>query len=352
MNVDYLIVGQGIAGSLLAWFLHQEGKTFVVVDNGAPDVASKVAAGIINPVTGRRYHTTWKADELHPFALKTYSELGEHFNTQYIFRKDIIEFFPTPQARDIFVERIQDGNTYMDAYPDQNRFNSQISYDFGCGRIGPAYVTSVGLLIADMRRWLLHRGALMEAEFRQDELLVETDSIRYGDVAARRIIFCDGAAGAQNRWFRLLPWALNKGEALIIECRELDDAHLLKKGFLLAPLGVQHTFWAGSSYAWEGLEDGPTEAFHKRTTAALDGLLKLPYQVLAHKAAVRPATVERRPFVGIHPHQPRICILNGMGTKGTSLSPYFARQLVHHLEHRAPITPEADVARFSRVLSR
>lgn len=352
MNVDYLIVGQGIAGTLLAWFLHQEGKSFAVIDNGADVIASKVAAGIINPVTGRRYHTTWKADELHPFALKTYTELGAHFNTNYIFRKDIIEFFPNPEARTVFVDRVQSGNPYMDAYPDQNRFNTQVNYDFGCGCIRPAYVTGLGLLLADMRHWLRTQGMLIETVFDHEALQLDGDSVRYENIHAGKIIFSEGASGADNPLFRLLPWALNKGEALIIECRDLDSEHLMKKGFLLAPLPVQHTFWAGSSYAWEGLNDGPTAAFRERTTALLEAMLKLPFTVLAHKAAVRPATVERRPFVGLHPLHPQVGIFNGLGTKGTSLGPYFAQQFVHHLEHGSPLTPEADVSRFTRILSR
>jgi glycine/D-amino acid oxidase-like deaminating enzyme len=352
MNVDYLIVGQGIAGSLLAWFLHGAGKSFVVIDNGADVTASKVAAGVINPVTGRRYHTTWKADELHPFAFKTYSELGTFFQTHYIFRKDIIEFFPNPQAREVFVNGVQSGNTYMDAYSDQNRFNTQVNYDFGCGCIQPAYVTSLGLLLADIRKWLTDRSALLQEEFDPAGLELKENSVRYKDIIAEKILFCDGAAGSENAWFRLLPWALNKGEALIIECTDLDNAHLLKKGLMLAPLPVQHTFWAGSSYAWEGLDEGPTEAFRNRTTALLDGMLKIPYKVLLHRAAVRPATVERRPFVGLHPQHPQIGILNGLGTKGTSLAPYFAQQLTHHLTQGAPITPEADVQRFTKILSR
>ncbi|TCZ67318.1 NAD(P)/FAD-dependent oxidoreductase [Flaviaesturariibacter aridisoli] len=352
MNVDYLIVGQGIAGSLLASFLLREGKSVLVIDNGADAVASKVAAGIINPVTGRRYHTTWKAAELHAFALKTYTELGEQLGSEYIYRKDIIEFFPTPDARNLFVELARDGNPYMSAYSDQNRFNDTLRYDFGCGQIAPAYVTNLPLLLADVRRMLVQTQSLLAEDFRSDDLELSGDRVRYGNISAEKIFFCDGAAGAANPWFRMLPFALNKGEALVIECRDLPADHIYKKGFLLAPLPVQHTFWAGSSYAWNDLDSGPTEAFRTRTTALLEGLLHLPFTVLQHKAAVRPATVERRPFVGLHPTHPQIGIFNGLGTKGTSLAPYFAQQLVHHLLHDAPLTPEANVQRFSRLLSR
>ncbi|RYY86624.1 MAG: FAD-binding oxidoreductase [Chitinophagaceae bacterium] len=352
MNVDYLIIGQGIAGSLLAWHLLQEGKRVLVIDNAAEGIASKVAAGIINPVTGRRYHTTWKADELHPFAFKTYEDIGAQLGSQYTYRKDIIEFFPTPEARNIFVHLVQEGNTYMSSYPDQNRFNEYLNYDFGCGQIAPAYATNLPLLLADIRKLLSQQNALLSEDFRHPDLELLGEGVRYGDIHAEKILFCEGALGPDNHWFRLLPFALNKGEALIVECRDLPAEHIYKKGFMLAPLPVQGTFWAGSSYAWENLDSGPSEAFLARTTQLLESFLRVPFKVLQHKAAVRPATVERRPFVGLHPMHPQIGIFNGLGTKGTSLAPYFASQFTNHLVHGAPLTPEADVKRFTRVLSK
>jgi glycine/D-amino acid oxidase-like deaminating enzyme len=84
----------------------------------------------------------------------------------------------------------------------------------------------------------------------------------------------------------------------------------------------------------------------------LNNWIKLPYKVVSHKAAVRPATLERRPFAGFHPVHSNIGILNGMGTKGTSLAPFFANQLVQRLVYDFPIAPEADVQRFSRILQK
>ena len=71
-----------------------------------------------------------------------------------------------------------------------------------------------------------------------------------------------------------------------------------------------------------------------------------------HKASVRPANIERRPFVGFHPTYKNIGILNGMGTKGCSLAPFFAKQLTGHLINEDQILPEADINRFSKILMR
>ena len=72
MQVDYLIIGQGISGSMLSWFLFKEGKTFFIIDDNSEKASSKVAAGVINPVTGRRYAYTWMIDEIMPFAVQSY----------------------------------------------------------------------------------------------------------------------------------------------------------------------------------------------------------------------------------------------------------------------------------------
>jgi glycine/D-amino acid oxidase-like deaminating enzyme len=352
MQVDYLIVGQGVCGTMLSWFLHKEGKTFVVIDNGNEHSSSKVAAGIINPVTGRRYVTTWMIEELIPFAEQTYDALASYFDTKYLFAKSIIDFFPSAQMRNAFVERVTEDDTYLHSYPDQNHFNQYFNYDFGCGEVRPAYTVHLSLLLADWRKKLIELAALRQEQFEINELKAEQDFISYHDITAAKIIFCDGIAAANNPWFSALPFSANKGEALLIECDDLPNDHLFKKGLMLAPTAIQNVYWVGSNYQWEFKDDQPSTQFYEHATSVLNHWLKKSYKVLFHKAAVRPATLERRPFVGFHPLLPSIGILNGMGTKGTSLAPFFAHQLGQHLVYDFPIAPEADVRRFNRILSK
>ena len=80
--------------------------------------------------------------------------------------------------------------------------------------------------------------------------------------------------------------------------------------------------------------------------------LRVPFRVVEHIAALRPATLERRPFVGFHPLYPAVGILNGMGTKGCSLAPYFARQLVQQMVSGVGIQADADILRFRKALGR
>jgi glycine/D-amino acid oxidase-like deaminating enzyme len=352
MEVDYLIIGQGICGTMLSWFLYKEGKSFLVIDDGKENSSSKIAAGIINPVTGRRYAYTWIIDEVMPFAIDSYKEIGNCLNIELAFPKSIIDFFPSPQMRTAFIERLTENDTYLHSCPDQNHFNKYFNHDFGCGEIRPAYTVHLQVLLSSWRRKLTELNVMREEKFNASRLSTSKESVSYEDTLAQRIIFCDGTDGVSNPWFQLLPYAPNKGEALIVECEELTNEHIFKKGLMLAPLPAENVFWLGSNYQWEFEDDLPSEQFYAHATSVLNNWLKKPYRVVAHKAAVRPATLERRPFVGFHPQFHNIGILNGMGTKGTSLAPFFAHQLVQHLVYDLPITPEANVHRFTRILSK
>jgi glycine/D-amino acid oxidase-like deaminating enzyme len=185
---------------------------------------------------------------------------------------------------------------------------------------------------------------------------------RYGDVEAKWAIFCDGIGSSQNAYFSRLPFAPNKGEVLIIEAPELagdgglagdgeSASTVFKKGMSIIPW-KEGLYWVGSSYEWSFDDPGPTAAFRERTEAVLREWLRVPFRTVEHMAAVRPATLERRPFVGLHPLYPAVGILNGMGTKGCSLAPYFARQLVELLVSGVPIRADADILRFRKVLSK
>jgi glycine/D-amino acid oxidase-like deaminating enzyme len=352
MHVDCLIIGQGISGTLLSWFLHKEGKTFLVIDNNKVDSSSKVAAGIINPITGRRYVTTWMIDEVMPFAIDTYRSLESYLQYSFVYEKSIIDFFPSPQMLNAFVDRIAENDTYLHSYPNQNQFNQYFNYDFGCGEIRPSYTIYLPLLLELWKQKLKEWNAIKEEEFLLADLQTSDDHASYHDITAGKVIFCDGVDAATNPWFRLLPFAPNKGEAMIIEAEELYNGHIFKRGLMLAPLPTPGIFWVGSNYQWEFADDKPSEHFYKQTSNLLQNWIKVPFKIVDHKAAIRPATVERRPFVGFHPHFPVIGILNGMGTKGTSLAPFFAHQLTQHLVYDLPIADEANVHRFTRILSR
>lgn len=290
-------------------------------------------------------------DDLMPFAWKTYTELDIELGINCIAETNVSDFFPTPQMRLAYLNRYEEDQQYLSLSNDGKEWNSFFHFDFGYVTIQPCYLINMHALLQAFRLHLIEHNQLMQEYFQKNELVLQEDGIVYKSINAGKIIFCDGISAINSTYFKNLPFAANKGEALIAEINGLPRKNIFKKGLSIVPW-QDGLFWIGSSYEWQFTNDQPTESFMEKTTAQLKSFCKLPFTIVDHQAAVRPATLERRPFVGIHPMYPQIGILNGMGTKGCSLAPYFANQLALYLTQQIPVLPEADVQRFRKVLQR
>ena len=351
MQIEFLIIGQGISGTWLTYYLEKEKRSFIVIDNDQPNSASRVAAGIINPVTGRRIVKTWMIDELLSFLLPAYKELGNELGINAIEQKKLVDFHPTPQMKIAFDERVNEKAGFLFHPKDQERYQETFNYDFGFGEVDPCYVVNLKEVLPAWRKRLLANDQLLEEDFESNELRHTDTGIIYKNIKAEKIIFCDGIQSSQNSFFKNLPFALNKGEAILIESPNIPYGNIFKKGMMLASI-EKDIYWIGSNYLWEFMDDQPTGQFRKQAELLLKTWLKVPFKIIDHKASVRPANIERRPFVGSHPGQKNIGILNGMGTKGCSLVPFFAKQLADHLVSGHEILGEADIKRFSKILTR
>jgi glycine/D-amino acid oxidase-like deaminating enzyme len=350
-ETEVLIVGQGLAGTWLGYWLYTAGISFRVIDQPNPNGASLRAAGLINPVTGRRMVTTWMIDELMPFARSAYGELGSFLHQQLVEDISVIDFFPSVQMLQAFQKRFDEDPVYLSPEENREKYAPWFRYELGWGAINPCLLVYVEKLLTAWRDWMKKNSVLTESVFERSKLQLHDRAIVYSGIQARYIIFCDGKSSALNPYFDKLPFALNKGEGMLVEIKELPQKIVFKKGMSLVPYR-ENIFWLGSSYEWSFENDQPTESFRLQAENWLKHFLKLPYHILEHFAAIRPATLERRPFVGFHPAYPQIGILNGLGTKGCSLAPYFAKQLAERIKIGGKINPLADINRFEKILVR
>jgi glycine/D-amino acid oxidase-like deaminating enzyme len=294
--------------------------------------------------------TTWMIDELLPFAGEAYRELGFFLEQTLIDDISVIDFFPSVQMLQAFQKRFEEDPVYLSPGEDREKYAPWFQYEMGWGAIAPCQLVYVENLLAGFRSWLKINRKLTETEFDPPKIRITRAGLEYSDMRARYIIFCDGKSSAQNPYFSKLPFALNKGEGMLVEIKGLPKHMVFKKGMSLVPY-KENIFWLGSTYEWSFENDQPSESFRLQAGNWLRHFLKLPYQILEHFAAIRPATLERRPFVGFHPSFPQIGILNGLGTKGCSLAPFFAKQLTESLISGEKINQQADISRFERILT-
>ena len=70
----------------------------------------------------------------------------------------------------MFLECIEEGEEYLNSYPEQNQFNSFFNYDLGCGEIRHSYIAHVDLLLPAWRQQLKDNMQLREQDFRFENL--------------------------------------------------------------------------------------------------------------------------------------------------------------------------------------
>jgi glycine/D-amino acid oxidase-like deaminating enzyme len=348
-RLDYIILGQGICGTFLSYYLLKAGKKVLVIDESKPFTASKAASGVINPVTGRRIVRTWRIEELLPFALEAYEDLGREINMYLIKSISILDFHASTQMKEAFVKRMLEGEDYLQIPPDAGEWTNYFNFYFGVGAVSPSLLIDLNTMLSTWRQKLKEKDLLLEEVFDWNECSNETNHIAYKNIKADKVICCDGVAGFDNPYFNKLPYAKIKGEAIIARIPTLPATYIYKQGLSIVPW-KQDLFWIGSSYEWNYDDVLPTTSFLRKVETHLQQWLKMPYTIVDHFASERPATIERRPFVGVHPHHPSVAIFNGMGTKGCSLAPFFAYQLTKHLLEQQPLYAEVDVQRFKRIL--
>ena len=341
-----LIVGQGIAGTVLAWTLMQRGVAVQIADAGFPHQSSGAAAGIINPVTGKRFVKSWRFDTFFPAARATYQAMETELHCAIWQELPILRVLENAQQANDWAARmaVPEYAAVLGERPDAGPWSSFLSPGLQTGEIRQAARVDFPQLLSTFRQKAAAEGLLQTHQMTPVAAKTLAADFDY-------IIFCEGHRGLDNPFFPNLPWQLSKGDGLLFRFEEpaADGLQeMVKRNLMLAPLG-DGLFWAGATYQWTFRDDGTSEPEQISIEERLSGMLSAPYRVVKRFGAIRPTVKDRRPFIGISPLHPKMIIFNGLGTKGALLAPYWAGHLADCLLSGKEIDAEVNIARFAPV---
>ena len=342
-KVNYLIVGQVIAGSLLAVELIRAGQNVMVINHETENTSSNKAGGLYNPITGRKMVKTWLADLLFPGLEAYYGQLESELDSKFLYPMTIYRpFYGHEEQNDWaakcdelayqpYIKEIHGGSIGLDGVVD----------DFGGLELNYCGYVNLPDMIAAIRKELINKGCYINELFDHQQMVVD-NGIKYNKYEAENIVFCDGPMVVDNPYWNHLPFKLVKGEVLNIDV-SLPVDKVINRGVFILPKNGRHS--VGSTYEHNDLSYIPSEKGIKNLEDRLSKLYQGKYDIINVTAGIRPATYDRRPFIGKHPEHPAVSIFNGFGTKGVSLVPYFAGQYVNYLLQGGELMPEVDVTR-------
>jgi glycine oxidase len=345
MKYDYLIIGQGLAGSVMAYQLHQSGASVIVVDEQKYPTSSKVAAGLANPLTGPKMVKTWKADVLFPYMEKFYGHIQQE--TKGHFFKKFILYRPFAS-----VEEMNDWDgrsahpsyqSYIHKICDPGTHETYIHDPYGGVEVF-AHVLNVRDFIAEIRRLLEGPCHFYDGFFEEDKLEVFDNFVKYKNIVAANAIFCTGHSVINSRFFGWFPMTPLKGEILQVKI-ESDFKTIYNRSCFIIPM-ENGRFKVGSTYDRHDLSEQPTERGKNEICKKLEALCTMSFAVIEHEAGIRPATATRKPLMGTHPVHKCLHVFNGLGTKGVTLAPFFTDHFVKSLIEGNYVDEEVDIKKY------
>ncbi len=349
MPLDYLIVGQGLAGSLLAWELMERGAKVLVIDNGDSN-ASRIAAGLINPVTGMRLAKGKDTDRHLQEALKFYQRLEYRFGQSFYIEKPMLRIIRNENELEYCKKRLLDPQyrQYVDRFIEAQYVQNPVSAPMGALLQQQTGFLLTRPLLNSLKEYFIANNSFMEAGFTYREIVNEQNNVTWRNIETKRIVFCEGYRAAENPWFSWLPFQPVKGEILTLTAPNTLLDTILNFGNWLIPIN-HHTFRIGATFDRENLDTRPTESGRDFLLSSLAKVCPdiKPDTTIAHRANIRPCTLDKNPFVGLHPRNNKFSIFNGFGSKGSLLIPGYAIQLADELENKTSVDEAANLRRFT-----
>lgn len=327
LNKTAIVVGGGIAAAFVCANLIQQGVRVVHFADPNLTGASHIAAGLVNPVTGRQYAVSWRTVECldaldRLFQIPWLQSSRKHFHDMTIYR-------PFP---DIF------SLNEWTAKTSRPEFTDLTDWEYSSWRPDLIVNPHGGMLHhrggwLDIPNFLSHIQSLFLASGRYRHLpekltysklnpgtgtYILYDEILHFDA----LVFCEGMGMIGNPYFCVQTAPL-KGQILTIRASvEMD--RIVSSGIFVVPLG-NGRFRLGSTYERNythtlpdaaGLSELQSEASRWWKPGAGD--------VEDHVAGIRPATADRMPILGRHDVYPALWMLNGLGAKGVLQGPRMA----------------------------
>ena len=380
----FLIVGQGIAGTMLAYSLICRGlmerEDFLLVDAGLDHSSSLISTGVLNPVVFKRMTLSW-GSELLPGAWELYEGLELFLNEQgpelqFLHKMELLHLFRDEAERRLCDNAGPELWAHLgERFSADDRLQSVIAGKYGGVLVNDSgWVESQPLLKA-FRSYLHANNQLIEAELELEDL-----SFREGlwqgpqeDISFNKIILCTGIQYRYSFDYRLpdhdLPFYPVKGDILTLHLPGLEGKiasteRIIGNKVMLQPLPGQRGFFrVGSSYIRDFSNTAPSPEgirwiLSELAAMGLASKAELEQAMRMRQAGIRPASRNRLAYLGplhasektagLYDHEQRVLVFNGLGTRGFMLAPGLSEKLADYLLDSVPLPQELAAWRHNK----
>ena len=345
--LDYIIVGQGIAGSVLALELLNKGLTIKVIDNNHHKSSSKIAAGLVHPMSFKRTILSWNAELLSEYSIGYYKKKEKELDASFFEPLNFLRIFSSIEEQNNWFgkQSVPPFDKVLLNF-DKDLSNYSLKNHFGVGKVNWSYRLHLTEFLTAVKERLTKESLLIEEKVDHSLIKQKEAYIEYGELTAKGIIFCEGHQYINNPFLNYIPENSTKGEVLKIKVKGLPNYALSKNCFVL-PL-KNDEYILGATYDWKDKSYEITNEAKEELLEKFANINEGKAEVLEHWTGIRPTTMDRKPILGTHPTHKNIHIFNGLGSKGVQFAPYYANRMIKYLLESTEIKKEISLERFTK----
>ncbi|MEZ6041029.1 MAG: FAD-dependent oxidoreductase [Planctomycetaceae bacterium] len=329
--VDVIIVGQGIAGTTLAWELHNRGRTLALIDRVEEVTASRAAAGLITPVTGKRMTQMPDFQRYWEYASAFYREVEQQTQCEIFQSTSMLRIFRNEEERQMFITRRREqlrGSVREEADPEKGLTGFSMQ---PAGRLLVKRYLIASKEFFSRKHFVVSESLQIENDVRVSNSTVTISRLK---LRGHNIVFCQGYQPQSNPWFAHIPDKPARGDIVKVALPARTERRITHQGIWIVPEEGRNEFSIGATYDWKDLTNTPSEEGLSQLLSQLPAAEQKEARVVKHVAAVRPAMSNRKVVAGYHQEESRVAIFNGLGAKGCLVAPVKAKELAEEITRR------------------
>ena len=351
MEVDYLIIGSGLAGISFAETCLLHHKKIMVLNDSSQN-STTIAGGLYNPIVLKRFTKIWEAEAQLAFSIPFYRNLEEKLGTSLLYE--------IPLLRKL--NNIEEQNNWFEASdkPALSKYlggeletlnNEAVVSNYKFGKVHHTGFLDTKKLKEFYINYLITKNCYSDETFDYSKLKIKNNHVEYKDILAKQIVFAEGFGIHNNPYFNNLPLDGTKGELLVIKAENLQLKEIINSSIWILPLG-NNLYKVGATYNWQDKTNQKTDEAKLELLKSLKELIIYDFEVIEHLAGVRPTVKDRRPLLGKHHLHNHLYVLNGLGTRGVLFAPYLSDKLFQFIENGITLDNEISIERIYKKLFR
>ena len=341
-----LIIGQGIAGSVLALRFYKAGIPFLVIDDGHKTSSSTKAAGLYNALVYKRGNLTWRANDFFQECEDFYAAWEKELKKEFLHKTSLYRRIHDAEEYNDWSVRKADPERapFIEGQVSADSFPSSLNLPFGLCKVKGGWL-DVNLFLRSVKAFLIDKKCYECHAVNLSELEPYAGTWRWQKNSFSKVILCTGYRSAQDeRYFPDLPFSLAKGHLLTIKAAQLQLNKVINANVFIIPLG-EDLYKVGSTFSWKNLNEEVEEEEVEKLVNEFKRLCSSPFEIINEEAGVRPAVQDQQPLIGESQKYRGIWHFGGFGSRAVLTCPVLASQFIELLKGEMQRDPEVDINR-------